>query len=174
METTGLADPGPICFTFNSNATIQDNYRIDSVVCLVDAKHVNIHLDEEKPDGDINEAEHQIAFADRILLNKTDLVSAEELDDVVDRIRSINSFATIVKTERSRAPLDQVLGLNTFSLDKLNEIDPTIMVLHTHFLHLASSPLCPSFPLPFPFPCASPYAYPCAYPCVFPDRTLRC
>jgi G3E family GTPase len=75
IETTGLADPAPIVFTFNNNALIQDNYRIDSVVCLVDAKHVNIHLDEVKPEGSINEAEHQIAFADRILLNKLDLVS---------------------------------------------------------------------------------------------------
>ena len=81
-------------------------------VCLVDAKHVNIHLDDVKPDGNINEAEHQIAFADRIILNKIDLVSKEELLDVEDRIRSINSFAVLIRTEKSRAPLDKVLGLN--------------------------------------------------------------
>jgi len=127
IETTGLADPSPIVFTFNSNSLIQDNYRIDSVVCLVDAKHVNIHLDEIKPDGNINEAEHQIAFADRILLNKIDLVSAEELEDVEDRIKSMNSFATLIKTEKSRAPLDQILGLNSFSLEKMIEVDPTLM-----------------------------------------------
>ena len=127
IETTGLADPSPIVFTFNSNAIIQDNYRIDSVVCLVDAKHINIHLDDVKPDGNINEAEHQIAFADRILLNKLDLVSKDELEDVVDRIKSMNSFATLIKTERSRAPLDQVLGLNSFSLEKVVEVDPSIM-----------------------------------------------
>jgi len=127
IETTGLADPAPIVFTFNNNALIQDNYRIDSVVCLVDAKHVNIHLDEVKPEGSINEAEHQIAFADRILLNKTDLVSAEELADIQERIKSMNSFAKIIKTERSRAPLDQVLGLNSFSLEKCIEVDPSIM-----------------------------------------------
>lgn len=127
IETTGLADPAPIVFTFNNNALIQDNYRIDSVVCLVDAKHVNIHLDEVKPEGSINEAEHQIAFADRILLNKLDLVSADELEDIEDRIKSMNSFAKIIKTERSRAPLDQVLGLNSFSLEKCIEVDPTIM-----------------------------------------------
>lgn len=127
IETTGLADPSPIVYTFNSNALIQDNYRIDSVVCLVDAKHIHIHLDDVKPDGNINEAEHQIAFADRILLNKLDLVSAEELEDTVDRIKSMNSFATLIKTERSRAPLDQVLGLNSFSLEKVVEVDPSIM-----------------------------------------------
>lgn len=127
IETTGLADPSPIIFTFNSNALIQDNYRIDSVVCLVDAKHINIHLDETRPEGNINEAEHQIAFADRILLNKLDLVTPEELEDVEDRIKSMNAFATLIKTEKSRAPLDKLLNLNTFSLDKVVEIDPTIM-----------------------------------------------
>lgn len=127
LETTGLADPSPIIFTFNSNALVQDNFRIDSVVCLVDSKHVGIHLDEKKPDGNINEAENQIAFADRIVLNKLDLVSAEELEEVEERIRSINSFAKLVKTERSRVPLDQILNLNSFSLDKLVEFDPTLM-----------------------------------------------
>lgn len=127
IETTGLADPAPIVFTFNSNSLIQDNFRIDSVVCLVDAKHVGIHLDEVKPDGDVNEAESQIAFADRIVLNKTDLVSAQELSDIKDRIKSINSFATIITSERSRVPLDQILGLNTFSLSKLEEVDSTLM-----------------------------------------------
>ena len=80
----------------------------------MDAKHVNIHLDDVKPDGNINEAEHQIAFSDRIILNKTDLVSKEELEDVEDRIRSMNSFAKIIRTTKSRAPLDEILGLNRF------------------------------------------------------------
>ena len=127
IETTGLADPAPIVFTFNSNAIMQDNYRIDSVVCLVDAKHIDIHLDDVKPDGNINEAEHQIAFADRIILNKLDLVTKEELEDVEDRIKSMNSFATLIRTTKSRAPLDQVLGLNSFSLEKMIEVDPTMM-----------------------------------------------
>jgi G3E family GTPase len=127
LETTGMADPAPIIFTFNSNALIQDNFRIDSVVCLVDAKHVNIHLDEVKPEGNVNEAEHQIAFSDRILLNKLDLVDADELEDVIERIRSINCFAHLIKTERSRAPLDEILGLNSFSLDKVCEVDPLLM-----------------------------------------------
>lgn len=127
IETTGLADPAPVLFTFNSNALLQDNYRIDSIVCLVDAKHVGLHLDEIKPDGDINEAENQIAFSDRIILNKLDLVNEEELEEIYDRIRSINSFAHIIRTIRSRAPLDQVLGLNSFSLERVVEVDPTIM-----------------------------------------------
>ena len=127
IETTGLADPAPIVFTFNSNSLIQDNFRIDSVVCLVDAKHLGLHLDEVKPDGDVNEAESQLAFADRIVLNKIDLVDADELEDTKDRIKTINTFATIITSERSRVPLDQILALNTFSLAKLEEIDPTFM-----------------------------------------------
>jgi G3E family GTPase len=127
LETTGVADPSPIIFTFNTNALLQMHFRIDSVVCLVDSKHIGIHLDEKKPDGNINEAENQIAFADRIVLNKVDLVSKEELEEVEDRIRSMNSFAKLIKTERSRAPLDQILGLDSFSLDKLVEMDPTFM-----------------------------------------------
>lgn len=127
IETTGLADPSPIVFTFNSNTLIQDNYRIDSVVCLVDAKHVHIHLDEKKPDGNINEAEHQIAFSDRIILNKLDLVNKEELEDITERIKSMNSFAKLIKTERSRAPLDQILGLSSFSLESVLEVDPALM-----------------------------------------------
>jgi G3E family GTPase len=127
IETTGLADPSPIIFTFNSNSNLQENYRLDSVVCLVDAKHIGIHLDEKKPDGNINEAENQVAFADRIILNKLDLVSSEELSDLEERIREINSFAHLIKTERSRVPLDQILNLNSFSLEKLVEVDPTLM-----------------------------------------------
>ena len=73
---------------------------------------MNIHLDDLKPEGNINEAEHQIAFADRIILNKIDLVSKDELEDVEERIRAINSFAKLIRTEKSRAPLDEVLGLN--------------------------------------------------------------
>ena len=127
LETTGLADPSPIIFTFNSNEILSANYRLDSVVCLVDAKHVGIHLDEVKPDGNINEAERQIAFADRILLNKLDLVTKDELKEVEKRLKSMNSFASIIHTERSIVPLDKIIGLNSFSLSTLIDMDPTIM-----------------------------------------------
>ena len=125
LETTGLADPAPILFTFTSNTMIEESYRIDSVVCLVDAKNISVHLDEVKPDGDVNEAEHQIAFADRILLNKLDLVTQDEIDDVIDRIKSLNSFAEVIKTDHSRAPLDKILNLNSFSLAKVTELNPS-------------------------------------------------
>lgn len=127
IETTGLADPAPIVFTFNNNTAMTRNFRIDSIICLVDVKHVTVHLDDVKPDDNVNEAEHQIAFADRILLNKLDLLTPDEVDEVIERIKSINSFATLIKTHYSRAPLEQILNLNSFSLEKMVEVDPTIM-----------------------------------------------
>jgi G3E family GTPase len=128
LETTGLADPAPIIFTFNTNPMISDNYRIDSILCLADAKNIELHLDEQKPDGSVNEAEHQVAFADKILLNKIDLVSPRELESVHERIKGINSFAEIIHTERSRAPLDHILGLSSFSLEHTLEVDPALLV----------------------------------------------
>merc|ERR1712216_599652 len=79
IETTGLADPAPVAFTFFINPEIAEHYRIDSILCLADAKHVAMHMEEEKPDGAVNEAVQQVAFADRILLNKIDLVNEEEI-----------------------------------------------------------------------------------------------
>ena len=79
LETTGLANPAPVVATFTQNPTIANNFRVDGIVCLVDAKHVGGHLEEKKADDAVNEAVCQVAFADRILLNKIDLVSKEEL-----------------------------------------------------------------------------------------------
>jgi len=78
LETTGLADPAPITYTIQTNPKISDNYKIDSIVCLADCKHLGAHLDEKKPDGSVNEALQQVAFADKILLNKIDLVTSDE------------------------------------------------------------------------------------------------
>lgn len=127
IETTGLADPAPILNTFTSNALLSDHFRIDSIVCMVDSKHVGLHLDEVRDTGDINEAENQIAFSDRIVLNKLDLVNETELADLKERIKSMNSFAELVETTRSRAPLDKILGLNSFSLENVVAVDPTIL-----------------------------------------------
>ena len=78
LETTGMADPAPIIYTIQTNPKMSDHYRIDSLVCLADAKHIEQHLDEIKPEGSVNEAVHQVAFSDKILLNKLDLVNEEE------------------------------------------------------------------------------------------------
>jgi G3E family GTPase len=114
LETTGLADPAPIVYTVQTNNKLSENYFIDSIVCLADCKHLPQHLDEVKPDGSANEAQQQVAFADKILLNKIDLVTKEEKEALEKRLAHINKFATVIETERSRAPLDKILGLNSF------------------------------------------------------------
>lgn len=124
LETTGLADPAPIIYTIQTNPKMSDNYRIDSIVCLADCKHLQIHLDEKKPDGSVNEALQQVAFADKILLNKVDLVTADEKKKLEERLKSINNFATVIETERSRAPLDKILGLNSFNMESILSYDP--------------------------------------------------
>merc|ERR1712056_121971 len=92
IEPTGLADPAPVAQTFFADDFVQQHMRLDGIITLVDAKHIIQHLDDEKPEGVENEAVEQIAFADRILLNKCDLVDAEaELDEVEKRIRAINA-----------------------------------------------------------------------------------
>ena len=124
LETTGLADPAPIVYTIQTNPKISDNYKIDSIVCLADAKHLALHLDETKPEGSVNEALQQVAFADRILLNKIDLVTAEEKEALKHRLSHINKFATVLETERSRAPLDLILGLESFNMESILNYDP--------------------------------------------------
>jgi len=124
LETTGLADPAPIVYTCQTNPKINESYRIDSIICLADCKHLTQHLDEQKPDDSVNEALQQVAFADKILLNKVDLVSEEEKKKVKERLGRINNFATIIETERSRAPLDKILGLNTFNIESILKVEP--------------------------------------------------
>eukprot|EP00408_Alexandrium_pacificum_P039159 CAMPEP_0171276670 /NCGR_PEP_ID=MMETSP0790-20130122/63959_1 /TAXON_ID=2925 /ORGANISM="Alexandrium catenella, Strain OF101" /LENGTH=535 /DNA_ID=CAMNT_0011745775 /DNA_START=34 /DNA_END=1642 /DNA_ORIENTATION=- len=117
IETTGLADPAPVAQTFFADDFVQGNMSLDGILTVVDAKHVLEHL--EKPDGVVNEAVEQVAFADRILLNKTDLVSAEDLDDLQDELRVINKTAQIRRTTNSKVDMDFILGIRAFSLDKV-------------------------------------------------------
>ena len=124
LETTGLADPAPIIYTIQTNPKMSDHYRIDSIVTLADCKHIQLHLDDVKPAGAVNEALQQVAFADRILLNKTDLVTAAEKDAVKDRLRSINKFAMIIETVKSRAPLEQILKIDSFNMEDILRVDP--------------------------------------------------
>ena len=124
LETTGLADPAPIVYTIQTNSKMAENYFIDSIVCLADCKHLGLHLDEKKPDGSANEALQQVAFADKILLNKIDLVTEEEKGKLEERLATINKFATVIETERSRAPLEKILGLNSFNMESILGYDP--------------------------------------------------
>uniref|UniRef100_A0A7S4SYM5 CobW C-terminal domain-containing protein n=1 Tax=Alexandrium monilatum TaxID=311494 RepID=A0A7S4SYM5_9DINO len=119
IETTGLADPAPVAQTFYADDFVQGNMALDGILTVVDAKHVLEHLKEEKPDGVVNEAVEQVAFADRILLNKLDLVSAEYADEVQGEIRCINKTAHIKRTQNSQVDMDFILGIRAFSLDKV-------------------------------------------------------
>lgn len=118
VETTGLADPGPVAQTFFVDDEVKAKTQLDSVTALVDAKHVMARLDDSK------EAREQVAFADRIILNKIDLVDETALAAVEARLRALNPLAPIVRAERSNVPLDQVLGLHAFDLDRILEVKP--------------------------------------------------
>eukprot|EP00929_Paragymnodinium_shiwhaense_P004445 TRINITY_DN1053_c0_g3_i1.p1 TRINITY_DN1053_c0_g3~~TRINITY_DN1053_c0_g3_i1.p1 ORF type:complete len:460 (-),score=181.11 TRINITY_DN1053_c0_g3_i1:77-1456(-) len=123
IETTGLADPAPVAQTFFADDFVQQKLALDGILTVVDAKHIIQHLDEEKPDGVENEAVEQIAFADRILLNKTDLVEESYLTEVERRIRMINEGVQIKRCQQSKVDMDFLLGIKAFDLDKILEMD---------------------------------------------------
>ncbi|CAM0942786.1 unnamed protein product [Alopecurus aequalis] len=119
IETTGLANPAPIIQTFYAEDTVFNDVKLDGVVTLVDSKHARLHLDEVKPKGIVNEAVQQIAYADRIIINKTDLVSEPEVSSLVERIRSINSMANLKRAQYGKVDLDYVLGIGGFDLERI-------------------------------------------------------
>jgi G3E family GTPase len=121
VETTGLADPAPVAQTFFMDENVGRRTRLDAVVTVADAKWLNDRL------KDAPEAKNQIAFADVILINKTDLVSPAELREVEARIRAINPYARLHKTERAQIALNEVLGRNAFDLDRILEIEPAFL-----------------------------------------------
>jgi len=121
VETTGMANPAPVVASFTQSATVANHFRVDGIVCLVDAKHVGEHLAEDKGPDAINEAVCQVAFADRILLNKVDLVTTEELKELKRTISSINSYAGLFETERSKINLDHIMNISAFSIERLNK-----------------------------------------------------
>ena len=127
IETTGMADPAPVAQTFFVDKKVSSFSRLDGIITLVDAKHVEQHLDDEKPEGAENEAIEQLAFADRVLLNKIDLVSEEDLTRVEGRIRSINKFAPIKRCQQSNVSVDSVLNIEGFDLTRTLEMDPEFL-----------------------------------------------
>jgi G3E family GTPase len=128
IETTGLADPAPIIQTFFTVPELSQKLRVDGVITVVDAKHVNQHLDEVKPKGIENESVEQIAFADRVILNKIDLVSEEEREDTLNRIKEINKFANVIVSQNSVVDLDKILNIRAFDLNKIMDFDPDFLV----------------------------------------------
>jgi G3E family GTPase len=126
VETTGLADPAPVAQTFFVDQDVADKTRLDAVVTVADAKFLKDRL------RDAPEAKNQIAFADVIILNKTDLVTPAELQDVEMRIRAINPYATLHKATRSDVSIDAVLGRNAFDLDRILDLEPAFLEVDEH------------------------------------------
>jgi len=124
IETTGLADPGPVAQTFFMDESIKEFARLDGIVTLVDAKHAKAHLDEEKPEGVENEAVEQVAFADRLLLNKTDLASEEEMEALEKQLKEINKYAPIIRCQKANVSMESVIDLKAFELKRVLEMDP--------------------------------------------------
>jgi G3E family GTPase len=125
IETTGLADPAPVIQTFFVDEDMRDTLLLDAVVTVVDAKHIWQHWDAD-------EAQEQIAFADVVLLNKTDLVTDEELAELEKRIRAMNAMAKIYRTRNAELQMDALLGVKAFDLNRALEIEPDFLGEHAH------------------------------------------
>jgi G3E family GTPase len=117
VETTGLADPGPVAQTFFSDEEIKEHFRLDGIVTLVDAKHLPLHL------HDAPEAKQQVAFADRIVLNKTDLVTPDELAHLEKQLRAVNAVAQFHRTQQSNLSVEEVIDIHAFDLDHKLTLD---------------------------------------------------
>lgn len=134
VETTGVADPAPVAQTFFMDDDVRQKARLDAVVTVVDCRHVLKRLE------DTEEAEDQIAFADVILLNKTDLVTADELKTVEERIHAINPYAVLHRTQRCGVDLQAVLNRGAFDLERILSLDPQFLEEHDH--HHECGPDC--------------------------------
>jgi G3E family GTPase len=121
IETTGLADPAPVAQTFFVDDEMQGKLKLDGIVTMVDAKHVLLHIDES------SECQEQLAFADVVILNKCDLVTPTELDDLERRIRGMNAVARIIRATNAEVPLDDVLNIGGFDLDRALATRPTFL-----------------------------------------------
>ncbi|MSQ70882.1 MAG: GTP-binding protein [Betaproteobacteria bacterium] len=134
IETTGMADPGPVAQTFFMDEEIGNYYLLDSVLTLVDAKHAPMQLDE------FREAQEQVGFADRILLSKTDLVSDEDQESLRQRLIRMNPRAPIRNVHFGNAPIEEILDIRGFNLNAVLEIDPGFLEKdhHDHDEHVSS------------------------------------
>jgi len=128
IETTGMADPGPVAQTFFTDEDIGAYYLLDSILTVVDAKHAQRQLDE------FHEAQEQVGFADRILLSKSDLVSEDDVKALLDRLRRMNPRAQMKKVNFGDAPIEEILDIRGFNLNAILELDPEFLV-DTHHEH---------------------------------------
>jgi len=127
IETTGMANPAPVAQTFFTDEEMREQFRIDAIVTIVDAKHILEHLGRE------DEAQKQIAFADVVLLNKADLVAPAELDALEARLRGINAVAKLHRTQNCDLPLAHVLNVGGFNLSRATELDPKFLEVEYPF-----------------------------------------
>ena len=126
IETTGLADPGPVVQTFFMDDEIAESYLVDSVITLVDAKHANEQLDTRQ------EARRQVGFADQIFLSKTDLVGEQDKDALIHRLKHMNPRAPIRAVHFGEVPLKEVLDLRGFNLNDKLDVDPDFLKADEH------------------------------------------
>jgi G3E family GTPase len=126
IETTGLANPGPVAQTFFMDDEVATHYMLDAVITVVDAKHAMMQLDEHE------EAQRQVGFADRLMLSKTDLVSADEVDQLSARLKRMNPRAPIMKVDFGKIAISEVLDLRGFNLNDKIEIDPDFLAEEEH------------------------------------------
>jgi G3E family GTPase len=143
VETTGIADPGPVAQTFLNIPQLQKYVRLDSIITVVDSEHILDQMQESQT------AAEQIAMADFVLLNKTDLVSEEHLQKIEERARELNPHATLFRTSHSQANLKELLDMNAFDLDKKLAVDPQFLdeLQHRHHGEIGSMAL--TFERPF-------------------------
>lgn len=135
IETTGLADPAPVAQTFFVDDDMKELFELDAIITFVDCKHTPAHLAEEKPDGVENEAVEQVAFADVLVLNKTDLVNKEEMEALKKQLRGINSSAKMFETSFSKLPVESVLDIKAFDLAKTVEMDDAFLQTDAEHMH---------------------------------------
>ena len=129
IETTGMADPGPVAQTFFTDEEIGNYYLLDSILTVVDAKHAPKQLDE------FHEAQEQVGFADRILMSKTDLVSEIEVEDLSKRLKRMNPRAPVKKVHFGAAPIEEILDIRGFNLNAVLELDPEFLTDSHHEHH---------------------------------------
>src|ERR1041385_4894992 len=126
IETTGLADPGPVAQTFLVDDDLRDTLLLDAIVTVVDARHVWERLEDSR------EAQEQIAFGDVILLNKTDLVAPDDLDRLEARIKGMNATAKGLRCRNAPVALDHLLNIGAFDLDRILEKEPEFLAAEHH------------------------------------------
>jgi len=130
IETTGMADPSPVLQTFVASEQCQDSCVVDGVLTVVDSRNILQHLtnDDERKDAEVNESVRQIAFADRIILNKMDLVTPVEAQRVMRAIRKINRASKVIRSVNSKVDVNAIIGIRSFDLTRIvNDLDPDFL-----------------------------------------------